>query len=342
MSVTRDNSKFFGIDLFALYDQWRAGWREALRWRWLAWLAPQEPVRLLLPDGTTSIWRDDKRLPDRGEEAAKVDLWRVQLPDEIVLAHTLLLPVMSQAEMFETVRHEAEAAAPFPADKLAWGWHREVISSDRYKIIITISSRNHIERHLASQQGRLRGAPAEVCARLENRCVIFNGYGDNLRVMRNRRHTRRLLSWLLLIMLLFILLNAVPLLQASKNSKIVSDYYNDIQSRTAETVTARDNLRQGQEQLTALTDFTTERAGALPIIENLSRLLPDDSHLERLDIQPGRVRLTGLAVNASAVVQILDQQPEYRNVRLSGAIVRGAGGHERFSAEFEYGAERQP
>lgn len=342
MTSARDNWRLFGVDLFIAYEQWRAGWREALRWRWLAWLAPEDPVRLLEPDGNSFILRAGTRSPDRGGEAAQVDLWRVMLPDAIVLTRTLLLPHMSDAEMTETVRLEAEAATPFPVDNLVWGWRREAIPGERYRVDVVIAARNHVERHLETLQSRLRNAPAEVCALVDGRQVLFNGYGGDLRATRMRRRMRRLTLWLVLAVLLLVALNAVPVWHAKQRSEAVNAHLRTLQARVADTVAARDGLLRDRQRMVALTDFGTDRAGALHLMENLSRLLPDDVWLERLEIQVGQVRMAGRAANASALVQTLDQQPDYRNVRMPGAIAREAGGRERFVIEFEYGPERTP
>lgn len=342
MTPVRNHWRLFGFDLHRLYEEWCAGWQDARRWRWFNWLFPDEPVRLLQPDGSTQIWQAGKALPDHGARTGKVQLWRVLLPDEDVLGKTLYLPRMSGVEIAETVYLETLASSPFPDEQLIRGWHHEAVSDDRYRVDIAMASRRHVENHLAMQQARLQGATAEVAALVGGRQVLLQGYGGNLRQRRARSRLGRLLFWLVLVLVLLLGLNLIPAWQERQKTIRVMHYQHALETRVQETSAARDRLREDRDHLQALTRFVDDHSASLAIIEKLSGLLPDDAWLDRLHIENGKVQLSGRAGNASGLVQLLDRQSEYRDVRLSGSIVREAGDRERFTIEFAYGEPQQP
>ena len=97
MAFEAGSLNLFGLDLTRAWAAFSAGWSEALRWRALSWLNPDQSVRLLRPDGT-SVWRKGaSALPaPAGNDASAV---AVLLPDDIVLYRELLLPDLGAAKV---------------------------------------------------------------------------------------------------------------------------------------------------------------------------------------------------------------------------------------------------
>lgn len=76
------------------------------------------------------------------------------------------------------------------------------------------------------------------------------------------------------------------------------------------------------------------------VVEALSEALPDDTWLERIDINGKEIRFTGLTNNASELLAHLSRHPQLAEVRATSASVRdNADNKERFSFEARWRTE---
>lgn len=66
------------------------------------------------------------------------------------------------------------------------------------------------------------------------------------------------------------------------------------------------------------------------IIDRLSALLPDDTVLDGLDIQPGALRLTGTSSQASALIGLVEAEDGLAQASFAAPVVRQDDGRDRF------------
>jgi general secretion pathway protein L len=98
-----------------------------------------------------------------------------------------------------------------------------------------------------------------------------------------------------------------------------------------------------RQQLQDLVDgqafFVQQRAaqpGATELINELSKRLGDDTSLEKLSIESGRMQLIGLSSSASSLVSTLEGSPLWKTPSLTGVLQTGSGGgQERFTLSAE-------
>ncbi|MBN9572302.1 MAG: PilN domain-containing protein, partial [Alicycliphilus denitrificans] len=111
--------------------------------------------------------------------------------------------------------------------------------------------------------------------------------------------------------------------------------YDAVVLRTHPLVKERETLLQTVEQLTALSDLLTGRIEPLRVLERLTTALPDDTALQGFTLRGQKLTLNGLTGNASALMQLLGQQPGMREVRAPSAATRtgGANSKENFVIE---------
>jgi general secretion pathway protein L len=102
--------------------------------------------------------------------------------------------------------------------------------------------------------------------------------------------------------------------------------------------------RLDEELAAARTSIGVTKSGALSrlllqksevpvaaIWDELSRILPDHTHLEELRIADGKVLLSGFSRDAPDLVRVISRSELFEQVRLEGAIVPNAGeGKDRF------------
>jgi len=105
-------------------------------------------------------------------------------------------------------------------------------------------------------------------------------------------------------------------------------------TKTRKASQATDKLRSQLAMSEAETRLLMEsqaQAGPLKVLQELTRLLPDEVWLFGLDMRNGSVRIDGLAPSASDLIGRLDKSEIFTNPRFSAAVTRAdKPGNERF------------
>ena len=331
MVFTRESFRLFGIDLASAFDYFRAGWSEAMGWPALAWLSTPEPVRVIGPDGSSRLVSGlGGRVLAKGGRAR---FFAIELPESLVLHRQLRLPRMSASEMLAAVALEVGTSSPFPEADLAWGYRVADAAGDRQQVDVSLCSRSQIQRHVDG----LADAPAlnqtEVWAGGE-RPVVIQGYGEALREKRIASSRRRTGLMLLVALLLLVAVLLTPALQAVEEADRAQRMFDGLAARAAPQIAQREELVRIADTLKLLEAGLATPAAPLGVLAELTRQLPDDTALNRLELRGPVVRMSGRATDAAALMKSLGKSSLFGDVRAPSASARARGGqYESFTIE---------
>jgi general secretion pathway protein L len=337
MALTLDRSslRLFGVDLMAVPAYLREGWAEALHWPAFRWLTPDEPVRVIHADGTESV-----RQAVTGRRIAaptKVRFCAIELAEETVLRRVLVLPSLSEEELRQAVELDVHAASPFPEQDVVWGFRAE--SGTPVRVEIALTSRRFVEQQIEARRPRFENVAPEVWVGGE-RPFVIPGYGEAARLAHGRRLRLALFGLLSATALLLAALAITPTLQLRERALEAAGKSEELLRAVKPQAQVRDELVRLSEQLRVLEKASEQRHDVVALIDQITRQLPDDAVLTRLEIAGGTVRLSGQADNAAQLLQTLGAKPAFRDVRAPSGISRGpAGGKEGFTIEFRVAAE---
>ena len=105
-----------------------------------------------------------------------------------------------------------------------------------------------------------------------------------------------------------------------------------LRQQLARNVELVEQVEQRKQRLNALLERQRERPLTVLILDELTRLVPDNTYLQRLQITQGAVRIQGVSSNAAALVQLIEASDYFSSVRFEAAVVRDARSQgERFS-----------
>jgi len=190
VAADRNNFDLFGFDLRTIGKVWRDGWNELLEWPIMAWLSPQEPVRVLLPDGGEVLRLGASGVPAPATASARAVA--VVLPQDNVLVRERILPPLAGAELRSAVELELAAITPFSPDQTVWGWRAQ--RQDKGVLVrLALASRSHVQAALGARLQALGANEAEVWASADEP-VVLNGFGEHRRLDRLRRTRRNILA----------------------------------------------------------------------------------------------------------------------------------------------------
>ncbi len=342
MKLNRSDLRLFGIDLVAARDYLRTGWGDAMRWPLFVWLTPVKSVRFIRVSGQEEIWRGG-RCVGQAKNADAAPFVALEIPEDKVLRRRFTLPVMPEADLAAAVGLDARGASPFPAEDLLCGHAVSPLPGGRCEVELVMASRTQVDRFLGqvSQASDKTVPEAWVASSLASQPpIFFSGYGETLRLKDTARNRQGVLA---LLALMFVLLGAIavtPTAQLRAQAISAQQDYNALYDQAQPSIRAREQLVVYREHLDTAREILAARANVLPVLNLVTRLLPDDTVLTRFEVQGNVVRLAGQTDNSANLMQALGSHSGLRDVRAPSAATRPPGAaKESFSIEFTVLAE---
>lgn len=312
-------------------------WRDLQRLPAFAWLSPQPAVRLLQADGAQSLWVGERRRTAGERELQAAPFTAVELPaDQVLESRVTLPPAMAAADRDDALALQVRMASPFDPADLVWGAREGQVAGEW---VALLASRKTVQGRLEAAGAGRGGAPEVWAFDGNGRPVVLRGFGEAAR-QRRRGRGRGLVASLLLLALLLLLAAAVtPTVQLRLKAQQAEQAETELQQRLAPVLAQREALAKAQAQLEALRELMAERVDPLSVLDLVTQAVPDDSWLQRLQLQGARVTLSGQTPNAAALMNRLSSQPQVREVKAPAPATRAMGGRENFTIEFSLAPE---
>ncbi len=340
MPALSSDARFLGLDLHDLARQFRESWEGASTWSVFSWLNPVMPVCLLQADGRDVIWTDGKRAQATLVASVSAAFTAIEIPEDLLLRRSVRLPAMGAADRLGALALDARSASPFAPEDLVWGAGRPDNSSP---FSLVLASRKQLMAYQSSLGDRVPASSVPEFWVLDDRerPLVLAGFGESHRlgfVARRRRTGVTLLASAAAIAILILL---TPSLQLQMRFNAASEAYAEIAASAAPAIARREALVRAADRTTALRELLAERIEPLRLLEVLTRILPDDTALQTLQLAGTKVAISGLTPNASSLMQLLGNEPGFRDVRAPVAATRVPGiEKEAFAIEFNADPER--
>ena len=332
MSVAEPAAPWPGVSAAAWLSLLLQPWRELHRLPPLTWLTPSPSVHLLQADGGESLWPSGRRRQAAARDGASARFVAVELPADEVLECALTLPPMAAADRHDAVALEVRLASPFDPAEQVWGW-REATDG---QVTALLAPRGAVQARLAAEADRIgRRGPPEVWAfDRQGQPVVLQGFGEAARE-RHAVRGRRMGGALLTLAVLLLAAGLVtPTVQLHLRALQANRAYDEVQRQLGPVQVQREALVKAQGQLAALREQMAERVEPLAVLDLMTQAVPDDSFVQRLQLQGSRLTLTGQTPNTAALMNRLSSQSLVRDVRSPSAATRGmTAGRENFTIE---------
>lgn len=329
----------FGAALRALAQPWR----EIHLWPPLSWLAPRPQVRVLHADGSESLWKGDQEADTTAASAIKAARHvAVELPEALRLDCRMKLPAMQSTQLYEAVALQVLSASPFEPSDLVWGFQTRPGAGKTLEAIAVLASRRSIERHLQSVAARLgAGVEPEVWAfDGAGSAIVIQGYGEAVRHRASARGSWAAYTLLALALALGTAAALTPTLKLKLRAAQAVNANQELERKMAPLITQREQFVRTQADLEALRQLAGEHVEALAVVELVTQLVPDDTWLQRLQVQGSRVSIAGQTPNTAALMNTLSGHPGVRDVKAPAAATRSMeAGRENFNVEWTLSPE---
>jgi general secretion pathway protein L len=267
-------------------------------------------------------------------------------PREVVQSR-IDVPAAARDVMEPVLRHQIERLAPWPADKalLAYEIAGPAAQPGMLDVRVTITGRQRVET-LVGELDSLGYRPNVVDFGTE----VETDPRVNLlpRQPEDERAAGRLVLKIVgAACALALIVSSVGLFGVVQNARELSELGIKLEQLRAQSKLDRDakSFKRGQERQSLLAAEKLTQPSAVIVLEALSRALPDDAWLERLEIGQGSVRLVGNAANAAVIIGRIEASGHFADVQFAAPTTRTeAENYESFTitAQIMPGKELEP
>jgi general secretion pathway protein L len=249
-------------------------------------------------------------------------------PAEVVEAH-VTLPAAAGSMLEPILRNQIERLAPWPADKALFAWEARPNASGALDIAVTVTARSLVEGLLAEIE-RIGLVPGVVDfgadAAAEPRLNLLAAPAE-----AGQRPGRRILASVGLLCGAALLAGGIgiaTLVHRTGELVALEARLEELRRQSAAMLPSQASVRR-QARLAA--ERQSQPAMAV-MLEALSRALPDDAWLDRLEVEQGVVRMAGHAANAARLIGEIEASGHFTDVRFSAPTTLTQGeSHESFT-----------
>ena len=246
----------------------------------------------------------------------------LMLPPSAVLRRTLALPAAAEGRLREVLVHEIDRQTPFPADQVCF--EGRVVGRDAasqgVKVELLVLPRVRLDQELQAL-GSLASALAGADVRGEDGRAL----GVNLLLPAHRSRgsdpSRRLNLALVGIAAVALLL-ALGLVRFNR-AEALQSLRADVEAanlQVREVRLARNQLVAKVEAANFLAGRRAESPTMLELLDDLTRRIPDDTSVDKLSVENGRIVMIGQSRAAPALVGLLQASPLLVEPALTGAV----------------------
>lgn len=258
------------------------------------------------------------------------------LPDDRVLTRTLTLPSALAENLRQTLGFELDRYTPFRADQAYFGYRTAdppVGSNGSLRVELAVAPRTVVDEARAKVAALgLNVAGAALAA-------DFTGEAQDIRNLlpassdasgRSARVTQRLAAAAVASLLLLALL-AIPVWQKRSTAILLLEPLAQTKAAAREVDALRDRLTKLVAEHDLLPNKKWDSYSTVRIIEELTRLLPDDTYVMQFEFDGKTVQVVGETGSSSSMLETLEGSPLFKEVAFKSPLTKIQGtAYDRF------------
>src|SRR5450759_2331125 len=316
------------------------------------WWRESDRIVMLFFDGTRAVF--ERPAGARGEEIYTVELgtadpslYRVEtsqrllqvagrnfrlllcLPPEQVLQRTLTLPLAVEENLRQALTFELDRYTPFRPEQVYFDFRviERDVSQKRLSVELAAVPKSAVDQGVARAAALGLAVDGAVLA-----AEFLQHAGDcrNFLPAAAKRHKPSARLWrragmAALSGVLLAVLLAIPLWQKRAAAISLLDPLTQAKAASQETDALRDRLRKRVEEHNFLPNKKWESYSTLQVLEEFSKLLPDDTFVMQFDFDGKTVQIQGDTGSSTSLLEILEASPLFKDVGFKSQLTKLQG-----------------
>ncbi len=247
------------------------------------------------------------------------------LPPDKVLQRTITLPIATEENLREVLSFEMDRHTPFAADQVYYDYRitGRNTAGATITLDLVVAPKKVVDEVLETMQKA--GVVPDVISTRDGDAgdiVPVNLLPGSMRP--RRRFSAPRLNTVLAAVSVALLIIALVLPPAVHKQRL--DQLEQEVAAARSDAQGGLELRQQVERITKTSEFLTQKklSGVLvlQILEEVSRILPDNTWLTRFDVNSSEIQLHGQSGSAAALIELLESSPLFRDARFRSPVVQ--------------------
>lgn len=324
-------------------------------------MIPPRPVLWLLPEAegnSLSVWHGGDPAEQRdtfgaGEDAGLLrDRWqelvdgfedgqpeiRLCLPPEDTLRCPVELPLAVETNLSESLRYQLDQVTPFSADQVYFDY--AVVERDaqhgRLKIDLRLAMRSRVDA-LRERLSAIGIRPHAIDC-LGGDAEDPESEGFNMLPLAERPryvYRRARINWLLaggLVVVLAIVMAESLFLHRQSVQRLDAEV-EALRQDADEVIALQDELQDSLEAANFLAERRRRQPVSVQVLDEITRILPDNIWLTQLRMQGNELMLQGQADQSQRLIELVNESELLSDAEFRGSVSIDPGsGRERFNA----------
>lgn len=289
-------------------------------------------------DGTSAtLFRDGSPLHEVGLDSLSADTTLasllkphkyplvLELPGDWVLERRLALPAAARENLRQVIGFELDRVTPFQEDQVYFDYEVDSarpLEGDLLGINMVLVLRSRVQPWLDGLNRA--GIPVDRIVP-EKGSASLNLLPPEHRAGPNMKQAAMKAVPAVILVLLLAAVLLLPLWQAREVVLDLQKQEQDLRKQAGGVIKLREKLNHKLEGMEKIRDYWREAVPPLEVLQVLTRLLPDDTYLQQLDIRGNKLTMRGLSGQASALIGLLEESAVFEDPHFLSPVTQQRG-----------------
>ena len=252
----------------------------------------------------------------------------VALPPRLVLRKEISLPIATEENLRTVLQYEIDHYTPFRADQVYFDYrllHRDV-ALGKLTLLLGVVPRTVVDQavqHL--RQCGLKPAAAVTLDDLVPHVAPLNFLPESVRPKRTLRLSKLNISLVALVAVLGVSAIALPIWIKREASIRLLPVVHQADIATQKVEQLRDRVQAEQQTYNLLSEKKRTQPSAILLLDELTRLLPQDTWVQQLNLNGNTLQIQGDTGSASKLIGLIENSRVLSGASFTAPLTKGAG-----------------
>ncbi len=225
-----------------------------------------------------------------------------------ILSKELTLPMATESNLSQVLAFEMDRQTPFKASDVYFGWKIKDRNEDtgQIKLEIYVAPRGQVDKSIQYLNSRgLSPTGVDVLDGDKTMGLNLLPAGQRVREVNRRMRLNLILVGTAIILLALVMTQSLYL--RMHQLVALESAIAEVQGEARRVQGIKEQIKDASEAAGFLTVRRSESPIAIELLADITRLLPEDTYLDRLVINKANVQMQGKSQNAQRLIELVNQ-----------------------------------